>query len=183
MRPQIPPEPTPVLSGPKFQQHWYRFLQEFWESFGWNAKRPVYNTLYIPVNTSGAAAGTTSVTWSLVLPLDYKPNTDIDVSILWYPTSTNAGNVVFDIAHSAGSVGDTFPSDTTGTVTTAADGTASVLKQSVFTDIDGDSLERGDALKGTIARDGDAAADTYADAAFMLGLLFKYRIEGAGVET
>lgn len=182
MRPQLPPEPTPVLSGPKFQQHWYRFLQEFWESFGWNAKRPVYDLLYVPVNTTGAASGTSRFTWTAQLPNTYKPGTDIEVSLLWRPNVKPDGDIVFSLVYTVGGIGDSLATDVTETVTTTG-ATIDILYELEFVDIDGGDLERGDVLEGQVSRSGSDPDDTNTQTVFMLGLMLKYRIEGAGVET
>ena len=196
LRPQIPPAPTPVLQGPMFSRHWYRFLQQLWESLGWNPARPVYNELYQSAFSTETNASSVEIAgdvfgmeapdsadtffnFSFRLPKDYKSGSDIVLFADWLNISSSSGDVVWKVVYGVGgALSENYNSDHT-----EAAGDQLVSTTSEFTTISGSEVSSGDTIIGAITRRGSAADDTLSASVVLLGIGIKYRVEGAGKDT
>ena len=117
---------------------------------------------------------------------DYLEGSDIVPHVHWCPTTTDAGNVKWQIEYIWISRTGTITTSTTIAVTTAAGGTAWTLKRSDFPTVDGTGRNIGDRFMFRIFRDPADAADTYGfDAAILdVGIHYEKDMMGSrGITT
>lgn len=117
------------------------------------------------------------------LPHSYKAGTDIYPHVHWAPSTTNTGNVIWGLEYTIANIGDTIPSETTITVTDAADGTALKHQVTSFAAIDGTSCEASTMLICRVYRDGAAGGDTFTGVANLLAVDIHYEKNTLGTAT
>lgn len=124
--------------------------------------------------------GTTSATdeevhFTIQIPHGYKVGSDLYPHVHWAPTSTGAGNVVWQLEYTVSEIGGTFGAASTEACTaTAAGGTAWVHKISGCTTISDAGLGISSIMYGRLFRDPDNAGDTYEADAALLGFDIHY---------
>jgi hypothetical protein len=111
---------------------------------------------------------------------DWKEGTALHPHVHWMPTTTNAGNVKWNIEYSWQNIDGTFSAPTTISVTAAAGGTAWVHKRSETTTISGSGLNINNAIVFRVYRDPTDVADTYPDDAAFIQVGFHYEIDTIG---
>lgn len=111
---------------------------------------------------------------------DYKEGTDITPHIHWYPTTTDAGNVVWQLEYLIVRGGVIVGGSTTITVTQAAGGTAWLQKRADWTAIDGADLKIGDQIHFRLFRDYTHESDTYEFDAAVATFGFHYQVDSLG---
>jgi hypothetical protein len=125
------------------------------------------------------------------LPHSWKEGTRIYPHIHWTSSSTNSGNVVWNMDFSwqnvLGTPG-TYGSTTLATITAAASGVSwrhqiNNLQVSGTDGIDGTGKTISSILVCRIWRDGGIGADSYPDNAFLIGFDIHYEIDGIGSRT
>lgn len=110
----------------------------------------------------------------------WKQGTNIEVHLHWSPTTTNTGNVKWQLEYTWQNLDGTFGASTTIAVTTAAGGTAWSHNISKFADISGSGLRIGSAFVFRLFRDPTDASDTYAFDAALINVGIHYQIDTIG---
>lgn len=100
---------------------------------------------------------------------DYQSNSDIIPHLHWCPTTTNAGNVKWQLAYQWVSNGEVCSSETIIDVTVAASGVAWKMERVSFPAISGVGKSYGSQLMIRLFRNPADAADTYPDDAAIVG--------------
>jgi len=96
-------------------------------------------------------------------PHAWKEGSDVKPHVHWMPTTTNAGNVVFQLEFTRADVNDVFGNTSIITVTDAADGTALKHQIASFSDVDMDGYLLSNMWMCRLSRLGGDAGDTYPD--------------------
>lgn len=125
---------------------------------------------------------TEQVFFTVQLPHSYKEGTALSPHVHWTPTSTAAGNVIWNLEYSWQNINGTFPTATTTISTTAqaAGGTPWVQKIAEFSDIVGTGKLISSMLVCRLYRNPSAAGDTYGDDAAFLEIDFHFQQDSTG---
>ena len=86
------------------------------------------------------------------LPHSYKEGTNIVPHVHWMPSTTNAGDVVWELEYAWTNVSGTTPGSTSVTVTDAGDGTALKQQKAIFAALDGTGKTISSILTGRLTR-------------------------------
>jgi hypothetical protein len=111
---------------------------------------------------------------------DYKEGTNLTPHLHWYPTTNDAGNVVWQLEYVVVRGGTVVGSSTTISVTQAAGGVAWTQKRADFTEIDGSSFKIGDQIHFRLFRDYTHLSDTYGEDAAAATFGFHYQVDSLG---
>lgn len=114
------------------------------------------------------------------LPHAYKVGSNLRFHVHWAPSTTNTGNVVWELEYSASAINGTFPSSTSIEKLDAADGTALKHQISSFAEIDGSSLGMSSMLICRLTRLGDDGTDTFTGVAYALEADFHIELDQMG---
>lgn len=114
------------------------------------------------------------------LPHGYKEGSDLHPHIHWLPSTTNTGNVVWELDYVAMAIDGTMGAVQTLEVTVAADGTALKHQVDELGTIDGDGLGISSMLICRLTRLGDDAADTFTGIAYAMEFDFHYQMDMLG---
>ena len=115
------------------------------------------------------------------LPHSYKEGSDLEFHVHWSPSTTNTGNVVWELDYAAITIGGTLSSVSTLTDTIAADGTAFKHQVSDIDDIvSGTGLGISTLLICRFTRLGDDGADTFTGVAFAYEVDFHFQLDMMG---
>ena len=124
------------------------------------------------------------VYFSVQLPHSYKEGTNIIPHIHWTPTTADAGNVVWQMEYSWGTIGSAFPAAATiETAAAAAGGTAWVHKMTDFAELNGNGKTVSSIIIGRAFRAWNHASDTYEHDVSFVGLDFHFKKDTAGSNT
>lgn len=130
---------------------------------------------------SFAAAATNTIYFTVQLPHSYKEGSDIEFHIHLAYADGNAGNTAWTFTHSAAAIGGTFPEETTVSLVAAASpGEADNHSVHDLATITGAGLGISSMALCSLARVGGDASDTYASAAYLVGLDFHVRKDTLG---
>jgi hypothetical protein len=121
--------------------------------------------------------------FEIVVPLDYKVGTDLDLHFHWSPATTNTGNVYFGVEYTMQNIDGVFPSTTITMGTAAADGVAKKHQIVSSVLLDGTNVEPGAHILFRVWRDGADAADTLTGDAVLLSAHINYKMNGFSVEA
>lgn len=110
----------------------------------------------------------------------YKEETDIVCHVHWMPTTTNAGDVKWQLTYAWTNRTGGLPSETTISVVQAAGGVAWVPHRADFPAISGTGKGIGSHLSIRLFRDPTDAADTYPDDAALQSFGVHYEIDTVG---
>lgn len=123
---------------------------------------------------------TESMEFTLQLPHSYKEGTDIYPHVHWAATSSNAGNVIWNLDYYWQNSGDALPALVPiSTAATAASGTAWLSQYTAFPTINGTGKKISSMLIGRIYRV-PTGSDTYADDAALLEIDFHIQKDALG---
>jgi len=114
------------------------------------------------------------------LPHGYKEGSDLHPHIHWLPSTTNTGNVVWELDYVAMAIDGTMGTVQTLEATVAADGTALKHQVDELGAIDGDGLGISSMLICRLTRLGDDAADTFTGIAYAMEFDFHYQMDTIG---
>jgi hypothetical protein len=114
---------------------------------------------------------------------DYLQGSNITPHIHWYPTTNDAGNVVWQLEYCIVRGGNVVGAATTITVTQAAGGVAWTQKRADWTAITGTGLQIGDQIHFRLFRDYNHASDTYEHDAAAATFGFHYQVDTVGSRT
>lgn len=117
---------------------------------------------------------------SLEILHDYKEGSDIFPHIHWCPTTTGAGDVVWQLEYSWVNGGGTVTASTTITVTVAANGVVAKEQRSNFPTISGAGQTIGSRFLFHLFRDSAHASDTYSSDAAALDFGVHYERDTTG---
>jgi hypothetical protein len=118
------------------------------------------------------------------VPLSWAPGTDLYLAFHWSPgNSTATGSVRWCIEYTGAQVNGTFFPSIIEHYDSATDGTAYKHYQKVSTPFPGDQTAPNMRFLIRIFRDGAAAADTFPDPAFLLGVDFYYQVSKFGTPS
>jgi hypothetical protein len=117
--------------------------------------------------------------WTLAVPDDYIAGTNIVVELMWSPSNTSAGNVVWEVDYASLAAGEVVPgsaSFTAKTFTQAASGTTLALASTGNNiTINAADIAADEVINLVVLRDPDAVADTYANDANIHLVKIKYQ--------
>lgn len=201
MRVVIPHQKTPWLEGrgEQVDRSWFQWLRQFWWASGLAKEVPMYGDLWVPALSMSTAASNQSFATNLEavafpdaastvaffsarLPNNYREGTDVEWYFEWMPLTSAAGDTVWVAYHDEAADGEAFDATTDAVPTSTAPGVALQVTRKTLTAIDGDNLVKGSHIFGQVGRAGADAADTMATTAMLLGVGFKYQLDGAGWE-
>ena len=129
---------------------------------------------------SATNADDESLLFSAQLPHSYKIGTNLKPHIHWSPSTTNTGNVVFELEYTAASIYGTIGATTSTTTTIESGGVAFKHQLAMFDDIDGSDLGLSSMIICRLTRLGTDAADTFTGKAFVLEFDFHFEIDTPG---
>lgn len=110
---------------------------------------------------------------------DYQEGTDITVHVHWAPSSTNAGNVVWDFEYTVANVNGVFPATQTLSVTQAGAGVASTHQlASMSAVLPGTGRKIGDIIAFRLLR--NATGNTFTGTALLLSIGAHYQCDSLG---
>lgn len=110
----------------------------------------------------------------------YKEGTDLVPHVHWMPTTTNAGNVKWQMTYAWTNRGSAAPAEATISVVQAAGGTAWVQRRADFPAISGSGKGIGSHLSIRFFRDPSDGSDTYPNDAAVLSIGFHHEIDSLG---
>jgi len=117
--------------------------------------------------------------WTMPIPDDYIAGTDMVVELLWTPSNTNAGNVVWQVNYASLAAGEVVPGSsgfTSKTYTQASPGTTLALTSTGNNiTINAADIAADDVLNLVVLRDPAAVADTYTNDANVHLVKIKYQ--------
>jgi hypothetical protein len=121
---------------------------------------------------------------TLDMPHGYLEGSDVKFHVHWMPTTTDAGNVKWQIEYSWVNLGEAFPNPTTTSAVGAAGGTAWSHNEDDFSTISGTGKNIGTAMLFRLFRDPADGEDTYGfDAALIqIGLHIQVDVYGSRTE-
>lgn len=118
------------------------------------------------------------------VPLQWAPGTDFYAAIHWSPgTSTNTGNVRWGFEFTSAPISGVFGDTTFFYVSGAADGTAWKHLQSVSAPYPGAAAAPNQRFIIRLFRDAVNVADTFPDAAYLIGVDFYYQTSKFGTQS
>lgn len=128
-----------------------------------------------------AAAGTNLICFQAQMPHAWKEGSAIEAHIHWMPSTTNGGNVVWQLDYKVIGINETLPgSYTTLNVTDAADGVANKHQLTELGEIALTGKTVSCMIVCILSRLGGDAADTFTGVAQLLEVDFHYQIDGFG---
>lgn len=139
---------------------------------------PGSGDLKAPQMPDGSTSGRTS---SFCLPNNYRVGTDILPFIKWACTTAAAGNAVLRLISGAINDGAALVEDSED-ITASSVAVAGAPITTEFAAIDGAPLAKGSYVHLCPLRIGGDAADTLAATCALLGVGFKYQVDGVGHE-
>ncbi len=117
--------------------------------------------------------------WTLPVPDDYIAGTDIVVELMWSPSNTSAGNVVWEVDYASLAAGEVVPGSagfTAKTYTQAASGTTLALASTGNNiTINAADIAADEVINLVVLRDPDASGDTYSNDANIHLVKIKYQ--------
>ena len=122
-----------------------------------------------------------SLHFSLQIPHDWAEGTRFRPHMHWAPTTTNTGDVIWELDYIVANVNGTFPaSATTLTVTDTADGVADKHQIADFGFIDTSDLRISAVFLCRLTRLGDDVGDTFTGDAVGISVDFHYQKDSDG---
>lgn len=119
--------------------------------------------------------------YTVLLPSEYVPGSDIYPGMRWQKTTSTVGNVLWEVGYKKAKLGEvmdasftTLTSTTTHTSTPDTNTAEETLVTFMDSEIDGSDLSPGDSLVFRVSRIGGDALDTYPDDVRCLGCGFVY---------
>lgn len=132
------------------------------------------------IKAFSATGPTESAHGSLELLHDYKEGSNIVPHVHWCPTSTNTGNVLWQLEYAWINRDGTIASSTLTTVLAASAAVIGREQRVSFPAISGAGKTIGSRFVFTLYRDGSAGTDTYPDAAGVFDFGVHYEIDTIG---
>ena len=132
------------------------------------------------VNRFGGGSSINSVWFQVQMPHSWKEGSTIYPHIHWSPTTTNGGNVKWNIEYSWTNINSTFPTNSTDFVTQAASTTAWTHQMANFNSISGTGKTISSVLMIRLYRDPTDGDDTYGDDAAFIDFDVHYEINTIG---
>jgi hypothetical protein len=130
---------------------------------------------------TASAAGTTSIAVIAQLPHSWKTGSSIYPHVHWEPTTTDTGNVVWNIEYKWTSTNETEPATFEYIQTTqAGSGTAFTHQLASLPSISGTGETLSSILSIKISRGGSSSLDTYADDALLKEFDIHYEVDSFG---
>ena len=118
------------------------------------------------------------------IPHDYAEGSDMDFHLHWSPSTANAGDVVWAVEYVWTEKNGTATNTTITSSTITSDGVAFRHQvDTIIPTLSGTGRGIGGIISGRIYRIADAAADDYADDAFLLAADFHYQVDGFGTRN
>ncbi len=114
------------------------------------------------------------------LPHAYKEGTNIVPHVHWMPSSTNAGDVVWELEYIWVNVNGTTPGSTSVTVTDAGDGVALKQQKAIFAALDGTGKTISSVLTGRLTRLTSHIDDDFTGIAYGLEIDFHFEMNTIG---
>jgi len=201
MRVVIPHQKTPWLEGKDEQvnRSWFQWLRQLWWASGLAKEVPMYGDLYYPgtslanaqdnldtlatnlkVRAMDNAAATTDY-YSIRLPNNYREGTDLGCYVDWVALGAGSGTVILQNYYATAEADGAFAAAASSeSKTVNAPEVNQQITRTEFADLDGDDFTKGMHLVGRIGRDG--ITDTFGSPIGILGVGFKYQLDGAGWE-
>ncbi len=116
--------------------------------------------------------------WTMPVPDDYTPGTDIIVELIWSPSNTSVANVVWELDYASLAAGEVVPGSagfTAKTYTQATSGTTLALASTGNNlTISAADIAANDTINLVVLRDPGAVADTYSNDANVHLVKIKY---------
>lgn len=111
---------------------------------------------------------------------DYMEGSDLDIHVHWSPTTTNTGNIVWNVEYCVANIDGTFSSTTSAAMTpTAAPGVVGQHVLSEVTTISGEGLTIGAIVLFNVFRQ-NGGTDTFTGNAFLHSVGAHYQLDTAG---
>ena len=118
---------------------------------------------------------------SLQIPHDWAEGTQLRPHMHWAPTTTNTGDVVWELDYIVANVNEAYPAAaSTLTVTDTADGVANKHQIADFGLVSGDGLRISAVFACRLTRLGDDGADTFTGDAVGISVVFHYQRDSNG---
>lgn len=181
----------------RFTTFWRQYIHSLNAAFGRDRSIPIYADAPITIvgnATTPLGAAVQSifelltfgasqddvVYFSSRLPNNYLPGSNLIPYVEWIPDGTDTNTLDLQFAYTATAPGVAWPTLVSDSITPAGPGTNDLLQRSLFAEIDGADLNKGDVLLGRFRRDGSSDSNT--DDIHLAGLGLKYIIDGSGHE-
>ena len=153
------------------------------EGVGNPAELATFKGNTVAYSFAASSLGETFINWDV--PFNWADGTDLYAAIHWSPgSSTNTGDVRWGLEFTTAAVNGTF-GDTTTVYVLGSISTASAWKhiQSVSSSYPGSSVDPNQRFLIRLFRDGANEADTFPDAAFLVGIDFYYQVDKFGTPS
>jgi hypothetical protein len=135
------------------------------------------------IGFTASASGTTSIAVIAQMPHSWKQGSTIEPHIHWEPTTTDTGNVVWNITYRWVNINEDEPIATFSQVIDAGDGSAFRHQLADFPGIAGTGKTFSSLLSITISRGGSSPDDTYTGDALLKEFDIHYEVDSFGTDS